>query len=135
MTSRPGMRLIVFLLLAMTAVAGAVWLRALDERGSEIVRFRNALTADAGSVEDFTWTPEHIPITFAQEHAPVPTTLTTWGEYERGGDALTRALAIARALTAKPRSGARIARSTLVTLSAIEVAGAGYCADYAKVFN
>ena len=57
------------------------------------------------------------------------------GALQAQGDALARALLMARALTTKPRLGTAIAKPTLETLATIELVGTGYCADYAKVFN
>ena len=119
----------------MAVLAAAVLKGAGDLRGTEITRYRNAFLAEAGSEADFNWTPATMPADYLQEHAPIPEELSRWHGLARTGETLSRALAMARALSVKPRLGDPIQRSTATTLATIETAGIGYCVDYTKVFS
>jgi|SRR2546428_951894 len=77
--------------------------------------------------------PRYSP-SIEREQGPASTDLER-EDSARDGNALPRALSIARGLSSKPRLGEQIAASTLVTLSKIESTGTGYCVDYTKVFS
>ena len=76
-----------------------------------------------------------MPAGYLQEHALIPAELSHWHGLARTGDTLNRALAMARALSVKPRLGDPIQRSIITTLATIETAGTGYCVDYTRVFS
>jgi len=118
------------------AVTTAMVLKGVgDPRGTEITRYRNAFLAEAGGDADFNWRPTAMPADYLQEHASIPAELSHWHGIARTGDTLSRALAMARALSVKPRLGDPIQRSTITTLATIETAGTGYCVDYTRVFS
>jgi Transglutaminase-like superfamily len=135
MTRRQRLSRIAVILFAMAALTAVVLYGVNDPRGTEITRYRNAFLAEAGGDGDFNWTPATIPADYLQEHAPIPEELSHWHGLPRTGDTLSRALALARALSVKPRIGDPIQRSTLATLASIETVGTGYCVDYTKVFS
>ena len=114
-----------------------VWPILRDQRGTEVTRYRNALLAERGTAADFDWTPANWPGDFRREQAEVPNSLRNWQDVavaQASGD-WPKTLALAKALTGKPRKGNMIAKPTLLTLAIIEQTGAGYCADYTKVTN
>jgi Transglutaminase-like superfamily len=135
MTRRQRLSRIALILFAMAALAAVVLNGVSDPRGTEITRYRNAFLAEAGSEMDFNWTPSSLPVDYLQERAPIPEELSHWHGLARTGETLSRALAIARALSVKPRLGDPIQRPTVITLATIETAGTGYCVDYTKVFS
>jgi Transglutaminase-like superfamily len=135
LTRRQRLSCIAVILLTMLALAAVVLKGAGDLRGTEITRYRNAFLAEAGSEADFNWTPATMPTDYLQEHAPIPEELSHWHGLTRTGDTLSRGLAMARALSVKPRLGDPIQRSTAATLAVIEAVGTGYCVDYTKVFS
>ncbi len=128
---------LVLTLAAMLAIALYVlWPVLNDPRGTEVTRLRNALLAERGVPQDFVWTPDNWPADFQREQLPVPLTLSAWHGLQNANaeTAWLRALQLAKALTGQPRRGNAIAKPTLTTLRLIETTGAGYCADYTKVF-
>ena len=135
LTRRQRLSFIAVILLTMVALAAVVLKGAGDLRGMEITRYRNAFLAKAGNDADFNWTPATIPADFLQEQAPIPQELSSWRSFAISGDTLSRALAIARALSIKPRLGNPIQSSVVRTLGIIETEGKGYCVDYTKVFS
>jgi hypothetical protein len=135
-SQKKRLKQIVLLLSAMIAIALPILIGLADPQEFEIVRYRNALIADADSAADFNWTPAAVPRDYFQERASIPLELTRWhGMPPNRGDTLARALAIARALSMKPRAGGPIRRSTIETLAEIDSTGGGYCADYVTVFS
>ena len=139
---RPSLRSPRYASLALVAAMLAlalliVWPILRDHRGTEVTRYRNALLAERGTAADFDWTPANWPADFRREHAEVPNSLRSWQQVAiaHAGSDWQKTLALAKALTGKPRKGNMIAKPTLLTLAIIEQSGAGYCADYTKVTN
>ncbi len=132
----PLSRLALTLALMLLVALYVVWPVLNDARGTEITRMRNALLAERGAVQDFVWTPANWPADFRRERLAPPLALAGWhGLQQATADTpWLRSIQLAQALTGQPRRGNAIAKPTLATLRLIETTGAGYCADYTKVF-
>lgn len=125
--------IILFLLIANTAM---VLHSAGSLDGTEITRYRNAFLAEAADESAFQWTPASMPDDYVKETVPAPAELRAWVKplvQEEG--AVAKSLAIARALSVKPRYGEPIQSDTITTLTKIVTLGTGYCVDYTKVFT
>ncbi|MES2046935.1 MAG: hypothetical protein V4447_00930 [Pseudomonadota bacterium] len=135
---RPYCLRVAGILLAMLALAlVVVWPILRDHRGTEVTRYRNALRAESGVAEDFAWTPANWPSDFQREQGTVPPALKQWPGLQNSEilDVWPRSLKLAGAITSKAHKGNMIAKPTMATLKIMEETGAGYCADYTKVFN
>jgi hypothetical protein len=135
MKRNPHLWNIAYILVAMIALASVLVYGVIDSEGFEIARYRNALIAEAGVEADFQWTPTTRPHDYLQERISVPNEIARWPAISVTGNTMNRALAIAKSLTAKPRTGGQIGRSVIATLQLIESTGGGYCVDFAQVFS
>lgn len=126
-------RILLSLLIANTAIV-LIGAGSLD--GTEIVRYRNAFLAEGAQENAFRWTPSEMPADFLKETTPPSSALLAWvAPLKRQEGAAATSVAIARALSVKPRYGEPIQRSTITTLTKIVTLGTGYCVDYTKVFT
>ena len=121
--------------LALFAATG--WLGKLMLPYRQAVRMRNALLLSRGRPEDFQWTPATVPSDFRVERKRAP------GEIEKAaqdagagtseGD-WPKALALVTMLLRHSTSEGAAIQADLATTYVRIMAGAGYCADYVRVF-
>lgn len=125
--------ILLALFIANTAI---VVIKAGSLDGTEIVRYRNAFLAEGAQESAFRWTPSEMPNDFIVETTPPLAALLTWvAPLKRQEGVAATSVAIARALSVKPRYGEPIQRPAITTLTKIVTLGTGYCVDYTKVFT
>jgi len=117
-------------------LAVGAWGAAQIYPPTRAVRLRNAMLARRGSLRDFDWTPQNIPVVFRQEKArpydrfrEVVAALNL----DSCGSDWERALRIAEHLTLLTRDLGPIQRDLETTYRQM-TRGYGYCADFVKVF-
>jgi len=128
----------------LVVIAAAILMVQFGTSPENAARVRNSLTAEVGALEDFSWTPAHIPGGFEVERSDPPEPLADVVEQllptsdisdteSRAG--FDTAIVLARHLSANQQSGEPIQSNTLATYRQIVDAGEGYCADYSQVFT
>jgi len=126
--------LLAGVVLGIVVVLG--WLAALTLSSGRALRTRNAFLLRRGALEDFSWTPSHVPPDFSVERnrapAAIETAVTSAG-IQSIADDWQRALALVGMLIQHwQREGA--IRSDLATIYREIVAGGGDCSDYVRVY-
>ncbi len=121
-------------LLCLSAVAAG--LAELLTPATELVRFRNALLASAGTPADFDWTPDKVPAEYRLETLPPPSPLAESArELATDVDSGALMFGIVSHLRSQPKRKGPIKSTTVEAYRQITQTGRGYCADYTQVFN
>ncbi|WP_088283692.1 transglutaminase-like domain-containing protein [Ideonella sp. A 288] len=107
--------------------------------GSELVRLRNAMLMGSDLEPGFDWQPPQVPAGFLAETGPKDPHFVALADRLRLADKADdweRAVAIARHLLGNnPTVGGALKSNLNDTYRGIVVDGAGYCADFVRVFN
>lgn len=129
-----AVRMIIGNAVVLTLAAG--WFASLAFRRGSALRIRNALRLRRGDARDFDWTPATVPADFRVERQPPPKEIAEalreirLPEIESDWE---RALALVSLLVRHWKNDGPI-RSDLVGTFRGITTGAGYCADYVRVF-
>ena len=123
----------------VTAVTGALVLQ-MASSSMEAVRLRNALIFEVVDVASLDWNPPEYPASFKQNRQEAPAAyqdaITAIAgqripERPQFGDAI----ALGSHLAVEGFKGGRIQSDAVTNLEGIVERGAGYCADFAQVYN
>jgi hypothetical protein len=103
---------------------------------TQTIRWRNAVLLQAARAEDFTWVPPHFPADFKVEHRPAPEEfreiVRSLGAAPNRSD-WANALTLAAHLVEHVEDTGPIQADLITTYRGIRD-GAGYCADFVRVF-
>ncbi|MBM4197597.1 MAG: hypothetical protein FJ197_10985 [Gammaproteobacteria bacterium] len=127
------------ILAAMAAIAATVvYPVAVDDRGTEVTRYRNAFLAERATAADWEWPGDRPPASFHVSAEQVPPPLLAWLAANTPQDAPSD-WALARALASRlhgyTRDGGAIADDVVTSLRLMQAKQTGYCADYVRVFE
>lgn len=123
----------------VVAVIGALVLQ-MASSSMEAVRLRNSLIFEAVDVASLNWNPPDYPASFKLNRHEAPAAYQDAiaaiagqrvAERPRFGDAV----ALGKHLAVEGFKGGRIQSDAVTNLEGIVERGAGYCADFAQVFN
>jgi hypothetical protein len=118
-------------------IAGTGWLAKLTMLPSnQTVRVRNAFLLRRSRLEDFAWTPSTAPPDFRVENHRAPAVIeeaVTAAKVKQAGGDWQQSLALVTMLLRYRRFDGAIQSDLAGTYDGI-VAGAGYCADYVRVY-
>lgn len=125
---------------ALMTIAIATLILLMASSPTEAVRLRNSLIFDTVEISDLQWKPPDYPATFKLEDhdPPVAFQNAIAGIVEKRLEAqpsFADAIALGNHLAVVDFNGGRIQSDSVTSLDGIVNRGAGYCADFAQVFN